>query len=167
MKLYDKVYIIDRNRRSYDAKRSIIKEKMIAEVTVTRETKQSFFITYLNREYRYSKKDNRLVSTSGQELYGIDSQIYNSIENALQSLKPNETVKPVKLHKNSERIVCNNGSIINLEHKFLDESFCEKVSCWAYQNNKFKGIKLNTFFFAEAVKEYIKETGETPVYENN
>lgn len=161
MKLNQKVYILDYNKRKYDSKRTIIKEAHIQEVEVVRETNQSFFISYYGQEYRYSKKDSSLKG----ELYGIQPYVFEKREDALNYLQPSkkEEVKENEI-KNYTLIKCKNGKEIKLEHRYLDDEFCEEALEWAEENNIIP--MRNTYFTAVGIENYIRETGIEPVYES-
>lgn len=161
MKLNQKVYILDYNKRKYDSNKTIVKEAHIQEVDVVRETTQSFIISYYGKEYRYSKKDSLIKG----ELYGIQPYVFEKREDALNYLKPpkKEEVKENKT-KNYTLIKCKNGKEIKLEHRYLDDGFCEEALDWAEKNSVIP--MKNTFFNALGIENYIRETGIDPIYES-
>ena len=79
--------------------------------------------------------------------------------------KPKETVKLIS--QNYTMIQCNNGQSIKLEHKFLDDDYCEEAITYSQEKNIIPEIiKQSGFFVARAIEFYIKETGIHPIYES-
>jgi len=163
MKLNQKIYIIDRNARVYN-KRELDKTSMVQEVEIVRETRQSFFILYSGTEYRYDKKREMLVAKSNSGLFGIEARVYLTQREAEESLEPPKKEKKEEKNKNYTSIQCNDGTEVKLEHRYLDEEFLDTAIEYAQDKGNFPHV-MNTFFTAEAVKFYIKETGKQPVYE--
>ena len=59
-----------------------------------------------------------------------------------------------------------NGTIINLEHRPLDDNFCEKAKKYYGKKIKMDPRLMNTYFTARAIEYYIVDNNLTPIYED-
>ncbi len=65
----------------------------------------------------------------------------------------------------AKQIITANGTVVNLENKYLDDDFCEEAKEYFCKKNNWNYNNLNTYFTARAVEEYIRDNNLQPIYE--
>lgn len=66
---------------------------------------------------------------------------------------------------NSTEIITANGTKVVLEHRFLDDDFCEAAKAYYAKKIQRSERLMNSYFIARAIETYIRDNNLQPVYE--